>query len=424
MANLFQAWQFWLDCLEHKRFSPLWLDRKTYTVIGDLINHIDRNLAITQTELEMPDSKQANQLEPSADLDSSYDHESGHDQVIRAGDRIKNSVGVGVDVAEGGDRYVTQNIQNNNIQDRRIREQDLQAGQDYRDLIQDLSKQPATTSLLLPSEFKPKSINNPAVKPPQIDKIDQLDQPDHLEIEAIAPVKLIQPIQSFTNVNELLQQYYSWHLNQQEFQQLYQRIVQALQNHLTKLNQKLDSFSDRLSQSAQADVFKQQADLLMANLQQWQPGMSTITLPDFVSDQPVEISLNPEKNAAQNAQLLYKKHQKQKRAKLAILPLMAEVRQEINYLEQVLTAAHQATEVYALEVYPLGQVNQLHHELNSDISEPDRLASSDRVTTDLQTQDSSQQARDSAIDATTTGIVTLREILQELGQQGYLKKEF
>jgi predicted ribosome quality control (RQC) complex YloA/Tae2 family protein len=49
----------------------------------------------------------------------------------------------------------------------------------------------------------------------------------------------------------------------------------------------------------------------------------------------VRIPLNPEKNAVQNAQALYKRHQKLKRARNAVEPLLKEVQEEIRYLEQV-----------------------------------------------------------------------------------------
>jgi predicted ribosome quality control (RQC) complex YloA/Tae2 family protein len=73
----------------------------------------------------------------------------------------------------------------------------------------------------------------------------------------------------------------------------------------------------------------------MAYLQDWKPGMKSITLHDFDTDKPITIPLNPEKNAVQNAQALYKRHQKLKRARNAVEPLLKEVQEEIQYLEQV-----------------------------------------------------------------------------------------
>ena len=137
------------------------------------------------------------------------------------------------------------------------------------------------------------------------------------------------------NVQTLLNSYYNAELNQQEFAQLRHQLTQKLGNLLEKLRQKASTFKERLQQSDQADQYRQQADLLMAYLQNWEPGMKSITLLDFDTSQPVTIPLHPEKNAVQNAQSLYKRHQKLKRARNAVEPLLKEVQEEIHYLEQV-----------------------------------------------------------------------------------------
>ncbi len=144
------------------------------------------------------------------------------------------------------------------------------------------------------------------------------------------PAKDIQPV---------IDRYYSNHLNQQEFTQLRHQLTQKLNALLQKLRLKAHTFESRLDQSAQSDQRRAQADLLMAHLHQWQPGMKSIALADFATGELTTIPLNLEKNAVQNAQALYKQHQKLKRAKDAIAPLLAEVQTEMQYLEQVEAAA-------------------------------------------------------------------------------------
>jgi predicted ribosome quality control (RQC) complex YloA/Tae2 family protein len=152
---------------------------------------------------------------------------------------------------------------------------------------------------------------------------------------------LIQPAET---VQVLIDRYYRDQLNQQEFAQLRQQMQQKLASVLGKLRQKAAGFQGRLGESDRADQFRQQADLLMAYRQLWQPGMHQITLADFETGEPVNISLNPEKNAIYNAQLLYKKHQKLKRTRAAIDPLLNAVEAEIHYLEQVEAALAQFME--------------------------------------------------------------------------------
>ena len=151
--------------------------------------------------------------------------------------------------------------------------------------------------------------------------------------------------ESVEQVQTLLNQYYTAEINRQQFQQLYHQLNQKLINLLKKLNVKANTFRQRLEQSADAERYRHQGDLLMAHLHELQPGMKSITLEDFETGKPVKIKLNPEKNPAQNAQAIYKQSQKLKRAKDAVIPLLAEVDAEINYLSQVQTSLNQLQNV-------------------------------------------------------------------------------
>ena len=159
------------------------------------------------------------------------------------------------------------------------------------------------------------------------------------------------------SVNDFCDRYYSQQTGQVAFQQLHQQISQAIQNQLAKLSIKETEFLDRLQLSTQADDFKDKADLLMAHLHLWEVGMKEIALTDFHSDVSVIIPLDPTLNAQQNAQAFYKKHQKQKRAALAIAPLLESVQQEIIYLEQV------STTVSLLEQNELAALQEIRAEL-------------------------------------------------------------
>ncbi|WP_445632342.1 Rqc2-like protein RqcH [Nostoc sp. DSM 114161] len=148
-------------------------------------------------------------------------------------------------------------------------------------------------------------------------------------------------VESAKDTQELLNRYYTDQLNQQLFSQLRHQLSQKLNNILEKLHNKAQTFKTRLQQSDRADEYRQKADLLMAHLQNWEPGMKEIIIPDFENNQPVAIALQPDKNAVQNAQSLYKQHQKLKRARSAVEPLLLEVQTEIDYLEQVQAAIDQ-----------------------------------------------------------------------------------
>jgi predicted ribosome quality control (RQC) complex YloA/Tae2 family protein len=138
-----------------------------------------------------------------------------------------------------------------------------------------------------------------------------------------------------TDIQTLLNRYYTQTLNLQRFQALQQQLQRVVQQALQRLQTKAESFEQHLAEAKESDQLRQQADLLMAYLQEWFPGMKTITLLDFVTESPMEIPLNPEWTAVQNAQTLYKRHQKLKRSIAHTLPLLQSVQQDISYLEQV-----------------------------------------------------------------------------------------
>ncbi len=136
-------------------------------------------------------------------------------------------------------------------------------------------------------------------------------------------------------LSKILRDYYNPLLAQQAFQQLQHQLLQTVQGKLKKLTQKATQFQQKLASIPDAEIFRNQADLLMAYSHQWTTGLSNMTVPDFQTGAPISISLNPELNAIQNAQVLYKRHQKLNRSQAHLSPLLSEVQTEIAYLEQV-----------------------------------------------------------------------------------------
>ena len=75
-------------------------------------------------------------------------------------------------------------------------------------------------------------------------------------------------------VQSLLDEYYRYQFNREEFRRLHHRMAQRLKTLLAKLRQKANTFSKRLQQSADAEDYRLKADLLMANLHRWTAGMA------------------------------------------------------------------------------------------------------------------------------------------------------
>lgn len=168
-------------------------------------------------------------------------------------------------------------------------------------------------------------------------------------------------VEGVESVQNLISEYYTEQLNRQQFSQLHHQLQQKVRSLLGKLHQKALLFRERLNQSQDADRDRYLADLLMAHLYEWQPGMAAIELADFETGKPVNIPLNPEKNGVQNAQALYKKHQKLKRSQLAVQPLLEAVEAEQRYLEQVETTLLQLSEYGTAE--DLSTLEEVREEL-------------------------------------------------------------
>jgi predicted ribosome quality control (RQC) complex YloA/Tae2 family protein len=147
--------------------------------------------------------------------------------------------------------------------------------------------------------------------------------------------------QAADSTQTLISNFYRDQLNRQTLRQLHHQLTQRLGSLLKKLDVKLTDFQTRLEQSADADALKDRADLLMAHLHEYQPGMTRMTLADFTTGEPITLTLDPDKNAVQNAQRFYKKQQKMRRSRAALEPLLRDTQAEIDYLEQVQVALAQ-----------------------------------------------------------------------------------
>lgn len=172
-----------------------------------------------------------------------------------------------------------------------------------------------------------------------------------------------------SEIQTLINQYYREQINYQIFQQLRHQLLQKLNAILKKLRVKASNFTQKLQQSIEAGQYRQQGDLLMAYLHLWQRGMKSIFLKTFETEEKVEINLNPEKNAVQNAQYLYKQHQKLKRARSIVEPLLAKVKGEIDYLEQVEESLNQ------LDIYDSPQDLQTLQEIREELIQQNYLKS-------------------------------------------------
>lgn len=110
---------------------------------------------------------------------------------------------------------------------------------------------------------------------------------------------------------------------------------------LVKLNNKLDILQNELLQAYDAEIFKNNADILMTYQYQtnYEKSDYTVLLPNLYSETPekdlVKIAINPLLSISKNAQQYYNKYNKLKRAQ-QLLTLQVELcKQDILYLSSI-----------------------------------------------------------------------------------------
>jgi predicted ribosome quality control (RQC) complex YloA/Tae2 family protein len=112
---------------------------------------------------------------------------------------------------------------------------------------------------------------------------------------------------------------------------------------------------DKLKEITEDTSYKHWADLLMANLHQVPQGSERITLPDFSTQQPIDIHLKKELSPQKNAELFYKKAKNQ--------------HIEIQFLTKSIENKKKSIEVLEQKIHSISKANDLR-ELRNIIGEP------------------------------------------------------
>lgn len=165
-----------------------------------------------------------------------------------------------------------------------------------------------------------------------------------IAIANFEPRHLAAPVlQQFSSLNEAIS--FSASLSAAPKTTLQNDITRRVRTELDKLERKLELLKHEWSESQNADLFRRQADLLMASLQLLTPSLKQILVPDVFHEsdggtdsdlQPtVEISLDPALSPMENIQRYYKKYSRAKRAQELIHIQINQCREDIQYLEGI-----------------------------------------------------------------------------------------
>ncbi|MDO6354368.1 NFACT RNA binding domain-containing protein [Caloramator sp. CAR-1] len=159
--------------------------------------------------------------------------------------------------------------------------------------------------------------------------------------------------------SELLDKFYNQKDIQDTLKHKYSDLIKLIKTLLEKNIKKIEAYNNKISECQGYENFKIYADILMANQYSIKSNQKEISLPNFYDKDLtlINIPLNENLNAVENAQEYYKKYAKYKATTEILEKQLKEALQEKEYLEGILYSIENANDIDTLE--------EIKHELMS-----------------------------------------------------------
>ncbi|MGI6711591.1 MAG: Rqc2 family fibronectin-binding protein [Bacillota bacterium] len=163
------------------------------------------------------------------------------------------------------------------------------------------------------------------------------------ELNDFLPVQTVQytkeETEEFSSISEALDYFYQTKELQNLFSSRQRELTKIIKNETVRVEKKLSLQSMKLLEAEDAEKFKFFGELITANLHRLSQGIEKATLDDFYRPgQTVEVLFDPTLTPIGNAQLYFKKYNKAKSSKTLIQEQIDKGREELNYLESVLSS--------------------------------------------------------------------------------------
>lgn len=138
--------------------------------------------------------------------------------------------------------------------------------------------------------------------------------------------------------SELLDDFYREQTKKEDLRALNGSIVKTMTTRRNRLQRKLAGQKQELLQAEEREALKRTADLITANLYAIRPGMKSVELTDYFDPAlpQVRVELDPQLSPQENAQRLFSKYTRLKRAEEALRRQIALGQAELEYVEAVL----------------------------------------------------------------------------------------
>lgn len=145
-------------------------------------------------------------------------------------------------------------------------------------------------------------------------------------------------VTTYPTLSQLLDSYYHEKAEKDWAKQQGGELIRKIENELKRNKNKLKKREQTLKESENAENYRRDGELLTTFLTQVPRGAKEVVLPNYYEeDRPIKIALDPALTPNQNAQKYFHRYQKLKNAIKLIGEQIQEAKDEIQYLESVLS---------------------------------------------------------------------------------------
>ncbi|ELB32182.1 MULTISPECIES: fibronectin-binding protein EfbA [Enterococcus] len=145
-------------------------------------------------------------------------------------------------------------------------------------------------------------------------------------------------VTTYPTLSQLLDSYYHEKAEKDRAKQQGGELIRKIENELNRNKNKLKKREQTLKESENAENYRRDGELLTTFLTQVPRGAKEVVLPNYYEeDRPIKIALDPALTPNQNAQKYFHRYQKLKNAVKLIGEQIQEAKDEIQYLESVLS---------------------------------------------------------------------------------------
>lgn len=159
---------------------------------------------------------------------------------------------------------------------------------------------------------------------------------------------LIENAKKYTDVNSMIDDYYSYYTYLYKFSTLKNHYTSLVLQKLKKVVKSLKQMEYQITQNSNFDKYRLYGDLIMANLYNLKDYSSKVSVYDYENDCQIEIQLDNTGTLKENANKFYKLYSKSKTANAKLSELSEGLRQKKSYYESVLYSINSAENILDL----------------------------------------------------------------------------